>query len=921
MCPYYITDTTPLCHVKVSLADSPGQSVWSQHLCHIYIHRSPHYTIYVSLLYHWHIPSVMSRSVCLIPLVSLPDPNIYVIYTSTEVHIIQYMCPYYITDTSPLCHVKVSLSDSPGQSVWSPYYVIYTSTEVHIIQYMCPYYITDTSPLSCQGQSVWFPWSVCLIPTSMSYIHPQKSIKYNICAPTISLTHPLYVMSRSVWLIPLVSLSDPNIYVIYTSTEVHIIQYMCPYNNTDTSPLCHVKVSLADSLVSLSDPHIYVIYTSTEVHIIQYMSLLYHWHIPSMSCQGQSGWFPLSVCLIPILCHIYIHRSPHYTIYVSLLYHWHIPSMSCQGQSGWFPWSVCLIPTSMSYIHPQKSIKYNICVPTITLTHPLYVMSRSVCLIPLVSLPDPHFYVIYTSTEVHQIQYMCPCYITDTSPLCHVKVSLSDSPGQSVWSPYYVIYTSTEVHQIQYMCPYYITDTSPLCHVKVSLSDSLVSLPDPHFYVIYTSTEVHIIQYMCPYHITDTTPLSCQGQSVWFPWSVCLIPTSMSYIHPQKSTLYNICAPTISLTQPLCHVKVSLSDSPGQSAWSPLLCHIYIHRSPHYTIYVSLLYHWHNPSVMSRSVWLIPLVSLPDPHIYVIYTSTEVHQIIYMYPYNNTDTSPLCHVKVSLADSPGQSVWSPYYVIYTSTEVHQIQYMCPYYITDPSSLCHVKFSLADSPGQSAWSPYYVIYTSTEVHQIQYMCPYNNTDTSPLCHVKVSLADSPGQSVWSPLLCHIYIHRSPSNTIYVSLLYHWHIPSVMSRSVWLILLVSLPDPHIYVIYTSTEVDQIQYMYPYYITDPSPLCHVKVSLADSPGQSAWSPNLCIHPQKSIKYIIYNVPTISLTHPLYVMSRSVWPINMVSMVNSHMFIEIHKSQQNLYNNFFVTVCRHNGHYWYCATHIGQM
>ena len=113
-----------------------------------------------------------------------------------------------------------------------------------------------------------------------------------------------------------------------------------------------------------------------------------------------------------------------------------IPSMSCQGQFGWFPWSVCLIPTSMSYIHQQKSTLYNIYVPTITLTHPLYVMSRSVWLISLVSLCDPHFYVIYTSTEVNQIQYMCPYNNTDTSPLCHVKVSLSDSPGQSAWSPH-----------------------------------------------------------------------------------------------------------------------------------------------------------------------------------------------------------------------------------------------------------------------------------------------------------------------------------------------------------------------------------------------------------------------------------------------------------------------------------------------------
>ena len=192
-------------------------------------------------------------------------------------------------------------------------------------------------------------------------------------------------MSRSVWLIPLVSLPDPHIYVIYTSTEVYQIQYMCPYNITDTSPLCHVKVSLADS-------------------------------------PGQSAWSPH-------LCHIYIHRSPHYTIYVSRLYHWHIPSMSCQGQSGWFPWSVCLIPTSMSYIHPQKSTLYNICVLTISLKYPLYVMSRSVWLIPLVSLADPHINVIYTSLEVYQIQYMCPYYFTDTS------LSMS-CQGQSGWYPW-----------------------------------------------------------------------------------------------------------------------------------------------------------------------------------------------------------------------------------------------------------------------------------------------------------------------------------------------------------------------------------------------------------------------------------------------------------------------------------------------------
>ena len=218
---------------------------------------------------------------------------------------------------------------------------------------------------------------------------------------------------------------------------------------------------------------------------------------------------------------------------------------------------------------------------------------------------------------------------------------------------------------------------------------------------------------------------------------------------------------------------------------------------------------------MSRSVWLIPLASLSDPHIYDIYTSTEVHQIQYICPYYISHTSPLCHVNVILADSLRQSVWSHIYVIYTSTEFNLIKYICPYYITDTSSVCHVK---------------------------------------------VSLADSPGQSVWFPHLCHIYIHRSQSNTIYMSLLYHWHIFSMSCQ----------------------------------------------------GQSGWFPwSVClipkcmshIHPQKSTLYNIY-VPTISLTHSLYVMSRSVWMITMVSVVNTHIFIEIHKSRQNLYNKLVIKV-----------------
>ena len=226
-----------LCHVKVILAYSPGQSAWPPHLCRIYIRRSQSNTIDMSLLYHWHIPS-----------------------------------------------------------------------------------------MSCQGQPGWFPWSVCLIPTSMSYIHPQKSIKYNICVSDISLIHLLDVMSRSVCLIPLVSLPDTHIYVIYKSTEVHIIQYMCPYYITDTSSLCHVKVSLTDSLrQSAWSPHLCNIYIHRSQSNTIYMSLLYHWHIFSMSCQGQSGWFPWSVALSPHQCHIYINRSPPNTIYVSLLYFSHIP--------------------------------------------------------------------------------------------------------------------------------------------------------------------------------------------------------------------------------------------------------------------------------------------------------------------------------------------------------------------------------------------------------------------------------------------------------------------------------------------------------------------------------------------------------------------------------------------------------------------
>ena len=137
----------------------------------------------------------------------------------------------------------------------------------------------------------------------------------------------------------------------------------------------------------------------------------------------------------------------------------------------------------------------------------------------------------------------------------------------------------------------------------------------------------------------------------------------------------------------------------------------------------------------------------------------------------------------------------------------------------------------------------------------------------------------------------------------------HLLYVMSRSVWLIPLVSLSDPHIYVIYKSTEVHQIQYVCPYYITDTSSLCYVKVSLADSPGQSVWSPHLCrIYIHRSQSNIC--VPTISLTHLLYVMSRSVCMITMVSVVNTHMFMEIQKSRHNLYNKFVVTVCWHNGH-----------
>ena len=193
---------------------------------------------------------------------------------------------------------------------------------------------------------------------------------------------------------------------------------------------------------------------------------------------------------------------------------------------------------------------------------------------------------------------------------------------------------------------------------------------------------------------------------------------------------------------------------------------------------------------MSRSVCLIPLVSLSDPHIYVIYTSTEVHQIQYMCLWYITDTSSLCHVKVSLSDSRGQSVWYPYlcHIYIHRSPSNTIYVSLLYHWHIPSMLCQ---------GQSGWFPWSVcliptsIYTSTEVHQIQYMCPYYITDTSPLCHVKISLADSSGQSVWSPHLWHIYIYRSPPNTTYMPLLYFSHIP---------------------------------------------LCHVKVSLADSFRQSA-------------------------------------------------------------------------------------
>ena len=276
-----------------------------------------------------------------------------------------------------------------------------------------------------------------------------------------------------------------------------------------------------------------------------------------------------------------------------------IPSMSCQGQFGWFLWSVCLIPTSMSYIHQQKSTLYNIYVPTISLTHLLYVMSRSVWLIPW--------------------------------SVCLIPTSMS--------------YIHQQKFTLYNICVPTISLTHPLYHVKVSLADSLVSLPDPHFYVIYTIYAYLLYHWPIPY-------MSCQGQSGWFPWSVCLIPTFMSYTHQQKSTLYNICIPTISLTHPLY--------------------------------------------VMSRSVWLIPLVSLPDPHFYVIYTSTEVHIIQYICPYYITDPSSLCHVKVILADSPGQSVWSPHLCHIDIHRNPSNKYMCTYYITDPFPLCHVKVSLADS---------------------------------------------------------------------------------------------------------------------------------------------------------------------------------------------------------------------------------
>ena len=93
---------------------------------------------------------------------------------------------------------------------------------------------------------------------------------------------------------------------------------------------------------------------------------------------------------------------------MSILYHWHIPSMSCQGQSVWFPWSVCLIPTSILYIHQQKSTKYNICVPNISLTHLLYVMSRSVWLIPLVSLSWQSCWVVQRK---HHHRERCVTYL------------------------------------------------------------------------------------------------------------------------------------------------------------------------------------------------------------------------------------------------------------------------------------------------------------------------------------------------------------------------------------------------------------------------------------------------------------------------------------------------------------------------------
>ena len=859
----------------------PGQSAWSPHLCHIYIHRSPHYTIYVSLLYHWPIPSMPCQghscwfpwSVCLIPTsMSYIHPQKSIKYN---------ICAPTISLTHPLYAMSRSVWLIPWSVCLIPTYMSYIHPQKSIKYNICAPTISLTHPLYAMSRSVWLiPWSVCLIPKSMSYIHQQKSTKYNICVPTISLTHLLYVMSRSVWLIPWSVWLIPT-YMSYIHQQKSTLYNIC----VPTISLTHLLYVMSRSvwlipLVSLADPHIYVIYTSTEVHI--------------------------------------------YTIYVSLLYHWPIFSMSCQGQSDWFPWSVCLIPKSMSYIHSQKSIKYNICAPTISLTHPLYAMSRSVWLIPLVSLSDPHIYVIYTSTEVHIYTIYVPL-------LYHWPIFSMSCQGQSVWSPH-------------------------TCHIYIHRSPSNT---------IYVSLLYH----------WPISSMPCQGQSGCFPWSVCLIPTSKSYIHQQKSTFIQYMCPYYIIDpSSLCHVKVSLTDSPGQFAWSPHLCHIYINRSPHlYNICAPTISLTHLLYVMSRSVWLIPLVSLADPHIYVIYTSTEVHQIQYMCPYYITDPSSLCHVKVSLTDSPGQSGWSPHlchiyihrspsntiYVpllyhwhipsmpcqgqsdwfpwsvclIPTSMSyIHQqkstfIQYMCPYYITDPSSLCHVKVSLSD--------PHiHVIYTSTEVHQIQYMCPYYITDQSPLCHVKVSLAVSPGQSVWSPHLSHIYINRSPHlYNICAPTISLTHLLYVMSRSVWLIPLVSLPNPHIYVIYTSTEVHQIQYMCPYYITDPSSLCHVKVSLTDSPGQSVWSPHLChiyinrsplntiylsllyhwpifsmscqghfgwfplsvcliptslsyIHPQKSTKYNIC-VPTISLTLPLYVMSRSLWLIPLVSLADPHIYV----------------------------------